>query len=436
MNIIFSPFYDGEKYIDYAQTPIIDKMYVGPLGLLSELELRAGLTCSQLPEIERQAMYLLALKKYIAANPKSMFAQSFKVDDFGVAAELLRWRDELVKAGWDSGMTGISEKLNTLAFIETKFDCIGESDRWARVVTCTEIANILPIGWEIEVHIRKDLLQPIFLTIFGNLERFGVRVSYIETHPCAATGTNLRKIQEGLADQDREMDITSPDDSFRIVKFMHLCDAYEWAAQQDCDAENTAIVNDNRKAFNNVLFSHGKARSGSVIKNSNPQIVQLFKLGLSLFIKPLNVYNLLSYLQVQVNPLPSDLRFQLTDILISTGGLGKEWSDAIANYEFKDANGNVDNVKKEKLLIFINMVSEANDGRVKVIDLRKYVSAMHAWSTGRLNMDSLTDTGVREQLSGINTFCETLLILVENTSAETISYEQLRVCLKILAIKY
>lgn len=426
MNIIFSPFYDGEKYIDYSQSPIIDKMYVGPLGLLSELELRAGLTCSQLPEIERQAIYLLALKKHIAAKPNSMFARSFKVDDFGVAAELLRWRDELVKAGWNTEVTGISEKLDTLALIEKEFDCIGESDRWARIVTRTEIGNILPAGWEIEVHIRKDLLQPIFSTIFDNLQRQGVRISYMETHPYAAEGANLRKIQEGLTDQEREMDITSPDDSLRIIKFKRLCDAYEWAAQQDCDAGNTVIVNENRKTFNNILFSHGRARSSSIIKNSNPQIVQLFKLGLSLFIKPLNVYNLLSYLQVQVNPLPSDLRFQLTDILIDTGGLGKEWSEAIANYEFKDADGNVDKAKKEKRLVFIDVVSAGNDGCVKVIDLRKYVSAMHAWSTGRLNMDSIIDTGVREQLSDINTFCETLLILLNNTSAETVSYEQLK----------
>lgn len=426
MNIIFSPFYDGEKYIDYSQTPIIDKMYVGPLALLSELELRAGLTCSQLPEIERQAIYLLALKQYITRNPDSMFAPSFKVDDFGVAAELLRWRDELVKAGWNMKPTGISEKLDTIAAVEESFDCIGESDRWARVVARTETGNMLPAGWEIEVQIRKDLLQPVFSTIFDNLERQGVKVSYTEMFSCATEGTNLQKIQDGLTDQEREMDITAPDGSLRIIKFRRLCDAYEWAAQQDCDAENTVIINEDRKAFNNILFSHGKARSASIIKNSNPQIVQLFKLGLSLFIKPLNVYNLLSYLQVQVNPLPSDLRFQLTDIIIGTGGLGQKWNDAIDNYEFKDADGNVDKAKKEKRLVFIDMVSAANDGCVKVIDLRKYVSAMHAWSTGRLNMDSLIDTGIREQLASINTFCETLLILVNNTSAETVSYEQLK----------
>jgi hypothetical protein len=393
---------------------------------LNELELRAGLTCSQLSEIERQAIYLLALKKHVAANPDSMFAQSFNVDDFGVAAELLRWRDELVKAGWVPEVTGISKKLDTLAFIEKEFDCIGESDRWTRIAARTEAGNILPAGWEVEVQIRKDLLQPIFSAIFDNLERQKVILSYVETPPCATARTNLRKIQEGLTAQDREMGITSPDDTLRIIKFKHLCDAYEWAAEQDYDTKNTVVANEYGKVFNNILFSHGKARSGSVIPNSNPQVVQLFKLGLSLFIKPLNVYNLLSYLQVQINPLPSDLRFQLIDILIGTGGLGKEWDNAIANYEFKDADGNIDKAKKEKRLVFINMVSAANDGYVKIVDLNKYVSAMHAWSTGRLNLASLMNTGLREQLSGINTFCETLLILVNNTSAETIPYEQLK----------
>ncbi|MDL2323135.1 PD-(D/E)XK nuclease family protein [Bacteroidales bacterium OttesenSCG-928-A17] len=426
MNIIFSPFYDGEKYIDYSKTPIIDKMFVGPLGLLSELELRAGLTCRQLPEIERQAMYLLALKKYIAANPESIFAQSFSVDDFGVATELLNWRDNLVKAGWDKKSTGISEKLDTLAAIEDHFSCMGESDRWAQIVARTETENILPSGWEIEVRIPKELLQPILSTIFDNLERQGAKVSYVETLSCATPGTNLQKIQAGLANQEYEMDITSPDDSIRIIKFRRLCDAYEWAAQQDYNSGNTVIVNENRKVFNNILFSYGKARTGSVIRNSNPQIVQLFKLGLSLFIKPLNVYNLLSYLQIQVNPLPSDLRYQLTNIIINTGGLGQKWDEAITNYEFKDADGNVNEAKKEKRLIFIEMLSAAKGECIEVLDLKKYISAMNAWAIGRLSVYSLADAGIREQLSDLSTFCEAFLILVNNTSDETISFGQLK----------
>ncbi|MDL2241834.1 PD-(D/E)XK nuclease family protein [Bacteroidales bacterium OttesenSCG-928-L03] len=426
MNIIFSPFYDGEKYIDYSKTPIIDKIFVGPLGLLSELELRAGLTCRQLPEIERQAMYLLALKKYIAANPDSMFAQSFSVDDFGVAAELLKWRDLLVKAGWNKKSSGISEKLNTLAAIEEQFNCMGESDRWARIVTRTKTENILPSGWEIEVRIPKAILLPILSTVFNNLERQGTKVSYVETPSCATPGTNLQKIQAGLVNQEYEMDIASPDNSIRIIKFRRLCDAYEWAAQQDHNSDNTVIVNENRKVFNNILFSYGKARTGSVIRNSNPQIVQLFKLGLSLFIKPLNVYNLLSYLQIQVNPLPSDLRYQLTNIIINTGGLGQKWDEAITNYEFKDADGNVNEAEKGKRLLFIEMLSAAKDECIEVLDLKKYTSAMHAWAIGRLSAYSLAEAGIREQLSDLSTFCEAFLILVNNISDETISYDQLK----------
>ena len=122
MKIHYSPHFDGEHYIDFQGRGnlLIDELVVGDFGLLSQLELRSGMACECLSESERQAGYYNAVKAVIESRPDNPITDSFKADEYGVASELLRWRDELIAAGWHPGIRDVSAKLDLLSDIETQ----------------------------------------------------------------------------------------------------------------------------------------------------------------------------------------------------------------------------------------------------------------------------------------------------------------------------
>ena len=114
MKIHYSPYFDGDHYIDFQlrKNLLIDELVVGNSGLLSELELRGGFSCECLSGIERQANYYNAVKLVAEAQKDCFIKKSFQIDEYGVASELMRWRDELILAGWKAAIKGVSEKLD------------------------------------------------------------------------------------------------------------------------------------------------------------------------------------------------------------------------------------------------------------------------------------------------------------------------------------
>ena len=60
MTIHFSIHYDGEIFVN-SHTDLMGITYVGPMGLLKQLELRAGLHTEVKSDVEREAEYLYAM---------------------------------------------------------------------------------------------------------------------------------------------------------------------------------------------------------------------------------------------------------------------------------------------------------------------------------------------------------------------------------------
>ena len=102
MTIHFSTHYDGEIFVN-SHTDLMGITYVGPTGLLKQLELRAGLHTEVKSDVEREAEYLNAMTPCISGT---MFENAFNVDKIGVAGKLLGWRDNLIMAGWDGACDG------------------------------------------------------------------------------------------------------------------------------------------------------------------------------------------------------------------------------------------------------------------------------------------------------------------------------------------
>ena len=140
MTIHFSTHYDGEIFVN-SHTDLMGITYVGPTGLLKQLELRAGLHTEVKSDVEREAEYLNAMTPCISGT---MFENAFNVDKIGVAGKLLGWRDNLIMAGWDGACDDQkAKKLTILATIEESFHSSGIADAWVKVRDAYKSADML-----------------------------------------------------------------------------------------------------------------------------------------------------------------------------------------------------------------------------------------------------------------------------------------------------
>src|SRR3984893_453387 len=109
---------DLDGYQDLPARDRFNESICGPQGFLRLLELRLGLASKPASAASRIVQYRGALES--AASIKERFyTESFAKDPLAVAETLLRWRDELVLAGWDgSADPGSSQRTRDLAEVE------------------------------------------------------------------------------------------------------------------------------------------------------------------------------------------------------------------------------------------------------------------------------------------------------------------------------
>lgn len=309
MKLIFNPFYDQTPYTGSQEGCSMDRKYVGPLGLLNELELRSGLSRSYPGQSSRLVGYCEALSQYgqNSTHPDSLFYwKSFCADMLSTARRLLQWRDSLVYARMKhlgSIPVGVSEGaeniISTLQDIEEYFnDECSAGDRWDRL---SVEENYLPSDWVIEVRMKEELVDPVILNC---LRKSGAKCTFI---------TVLPKV----------------DHAVRMLKFANLVDGYQWAMTQD-NAKEHIYINKDNVSLNAVLDALGEAKVNAEASGVYTQISQLFSSGIKLFINPVDYDALVSYLSVPVHPLNDyntaagkNLRRSLLKHLQSQGGFGE-----------------------------------------------------------------------------------------------------------------
>ena len=323
MKLIFNPYYDQTPCTGNQEGCSMDKKYVGPLGLLSELELRSGLSRLYPGQSSRLVGYCEALSQYgqNSSQPDTLFYwKSFCADMLSTSRRLLQWRDSLVYARvkhMGSVPEGVSEGardiISTLLDVEEYFnDESSAGDRWDRL---SKEEGYLPSDWVIEVRMKEDLVDPVILDC---LKRSGAKCTFV---------SELPKVNHAV----------------RMLKFSNLVDGYQWAMTQDNAKEHIYITKDN-VSLNAVLDALGEANVNAEASGVYTQISQLFSSGIKLFINPVDYDALVSYLSVPVHPLNDyktaagkSLRWSLLKHLQSQGGFGEnersgeDWDGIIAN---------------------------------------------------------------------------------------------------------
>jgi hypothetical protein len=417
MKIIYSPFYDNDPYLGDAPKEM-GTTYVGNLGLLSQLQLRAGMHLEAKSDVEREADYLNAMQKHSTGK---FFVAAANVDPIGVAGKLLQWRDALVMAGWDGNCNDPNAtKIQALAEIEQDFNSIGNADCWKDV--SDKYSKGAPLAGEVEsirVDTVKEELPHLIQKTLDAIQNTGVEVSYLSNNAAGTPWLDPTKI--------------------KYVEFDDLNDAYEWFAQIIKELpEGTVVVNRDNVRLNHTLYTWDQPQAHSSLKDSNPQLLQLFKLSMSIFSRPLNINNLVSYLMLPMSPIPGGLRRKLAKQLMAHGGFGDkvkrddgkerdDWEEIIETFQFLGKNGNNSpqaiGIAKAKKMQFLSPIRTDYSHGISKSDITNYVKNLQDWVQGHWADDTLP-AGIKAQLKELLTYLSSFQTALKPLP-ERIEYSQI-----------
>jgi hypothetical protein len=435
MKIYYSPEFTGNAYFSLKNSSDIalDTMVCGSKELLSALMLRLGIHDRNLSPAERQNAYYLAFKECDAEENDNLFHDSFSIGELSVSNECLKWRDKLILAHWDKTMSQPSKRLEFMAHVEEKFSAPGDADYWMQVIA--KLTSSQKLGFDLEidiVFIKRNLLPPYITEVLNQLERLGATI--VETDfPKDTAETNLGRIKQYLRDGNG-ITISAPDDTFRILSFPDETTALQYVASVP-SADYDLYINSDNKNFDDLLNITHQPATGSSVVNENPQILQTFKIGLSLFDFPINIYNVLSWLLLPQSPIGSgyrrdekprlSLRRHLSNALLESNGLfNDKWDEAIDKFrqgavddkELAEMNKCIDNLK---VLVPRPISTDVNRDT-----LSKFVAKVKKWAKLQSESEHLSEMDKSHfvHLLGLFTTFENLL---GSYQAKTLPYSQI-----------
>lgn len=383
MNIIYSPEFNSASYINLQQRrgQLLGLKVCGSIELLSELELRAGITVLEQSEPERLVAFHESVKKNVTGT---IFEESFNTDEVGVARQLMAWTDNLLMAGWTPDATIESDKLKALAKIVKGVIGKHVAQRWQDLSAFLKEHQVFQKDDVFEIH-TKELIPAVILSTIDQLAKQAT-VNYVSNEGEIPT-------------------------YFSVYHFKTRTEAYQWyLSQPDALNDVDVTISSDNCVLNDMAISMGKPTVHSKSQNSNPQLLQLFKLGMSLFARPLNVYNLLSYLQVPGNPL-GGVSYKLACVLADEGGINEEWQKTIDEYDFTDKEGKD---KREEKLAFIDMIKkDYSPENILVSDVKTYSDKLAHWCD-KLLLSKKVDDERKEQLVVLAAFCRSLQSILPN----------------------
>lgn len=339
MNILFGLQLDGAKKPDAVAT--LGAPVCGPQALLALWELRLGLRSPPAPASRRVGEYRQLLQA-AAATANRFYGRSLALDGLAVAEELLRWRDELVEAGWQA-MPAVSARLNDLRAVEALVPgrlSPGHGDRLLAVER--ELAVRPPHGERIQVWesaAELPLLWQKVLTQFGAEFGVGARLSAGWTAALTAS-TDLTRLRSALslagATSGGACERLRGDASVQLWQAYSEVSLARGVAQEvkRCLAAGQSVAvlaEDTAGQLETAFQAEGLPALGLQPRSSARPIPQLLGMALSLLWEPLDPRALLGFLTHPVSPVPGVLRRRLARVLAEAPGVGgRRWQEAIA----------------------------------------------------------------------------------------------------------
>lgn len=247
MKIHYSPFFNGHTYIDYSRHNggLLGEAVESTAGLLGRLELLAGLSYpEEVNETLRQQEYFELLNEIIPLKDDPL-SESFEIDrqdkelnedpQYRVTTELLRWRDQLIMAGWN-GEALPEGRLKNLEKAEARLKeqeeqshtrsviRRGIADRWKALLDSKYIDRLRKANVVIEVCYPAMLVDKLIMKVIDAVNQ-----------------------GKDVAPQPTSSEQALRSDHCKVLTVDEQYQAYEWLMKRSPKAGEVVICHDDQR---------------------------------------------------------------------------------------------------------------------------------------------------------------------------------------------
>ncbi len=276
MKIYYSPFFNGLTFIDYDKHKggLLGEAVESTAGLLGRLELLAGLSYpEEVNETLRQQEYYELLEEIIPTEGDPL-SESFGIDRqdveaskeketqplYRVTAELLKWRDRLIMAGWN-GETLPEGRLKNLEKAEEKLrekekqlGCRsvirrGVADRWRALLESKYLDRLRKADVVIEVRYPSVLIDKLVIEVIGEVNR-----------------------GKDVPAKPDDADETLKPEHCTVLTVDEQYQAYEWLTKREPRAKEVVVCRDAQR-LDSVLRCHNLPVAGEDPQTSGHHVV-------------------------------------------------------------------------------------------------------------------------------------------------------------------
>jgi len=319
----------------YFMAPI-----VGRMGFLGLLETYLGLARPEVSAAQRVAAYLGHLRRYESGN--RFYSRSLQVDDVGVAAQLLGWRDEWRLGGWDGKAAETSPpRIRDLASVEeSAFGDIapGEGERLAEVIAALGDHKVVPVTSVLLVD-PLECFPWAWREVLARLPN----VEWLVPEPAgvgklgalqalARDTVSLGKLKDDL--------LVIDDGRIHVLQAQSGETAEHWLSAwcRANPANRLVLCERGGDSLDATLMATGSPACGFDSSSGLRPALQTLGLALEMCWAPLNVDRLFEFLAHPFGPFSRSARGKLARAFAKQPGLGGEaWAAAKASIVEKDA---------------------------------------------------------------------------------------------------
>lgn len=335
-DFVFGPLLSGVRLPSSLHG--LFRLALGPAGMLDQLEMRLGIAPITVDETSRLLAYREALEA-LAATRNPFFRESLAVDPFGSSRVLLKWRDELMLAGWDSnpGGPGLG-RIDDFAEVEAHFQQSGKADageafRLRRILEHLEDGGMAGVG-EVQLMGRADGFHQLWRSVLALLP---VRPDCfpLPERPFARPGSTLFELQSSLIGTGKPGE-GGVDESVRLVRG-HVTASLANAAAFSCrdlpGSGRTALIGNRERLepLNQAFASLDLPLAEAGARTSAGSILQLAPLLLRLHWKPADPRAWLEFLLHPISPVSRKMARNLAFTIQATPSRHSEdWDRAVA----------------------------------------------------------------------------------------------------------
>jgi hypothetical protein len=338
MNVGFGLSLDG--YASLLPKQALAMPMCGPLGFLQFLETRLGLKAKATSSALRVFQFRKILEELVTER-LMFFSESFKRDSYAVAETLLKWRDDLIEAGWD-GLASADDtiRIQHMAAVEARTGkrlSPGTSDRLRFVLL--ELNSRSPNLDSLTVREPQSHLPKLWRLICAKL---GARYEPIAFKPetdAAGETSDLGRIQSLLREDSptQRLKLNGDRSILCVTAFTEITLAHGTAQllrhlRQSSNTPVTLVAAESSAPLEQAFLSLDEPTVGFLPGSTARPIPQVLLLALRLYWKPVDPRALLEFLAHPACPVAGVLRFKLANVIADCPGVGgPQWKAAIAS---------------------------------------------------------------------------------------------------------